>query len=83
MWQCHNHLITDNSNSQSACIHYSHLMLILLPFNKCCYQDKRFAICKIKMDLQKVGWGRDWIQLAQGSDRWQILVNVVTNLRIP
>jgi len=23
----------------------------------------------IKMDLQKVGWGMDWIKLAQDSDR--------------
>ena len=27
----------------------------------------------IKMDLQKVGWGMDWIDLAQDKDRWRIL----------
>jgi len=38
----------------------------------------------IKMDLQKVGWkGKDWIDLAQDSDRWRALVNVVMNLRVP
>jgi len=31
----------------------------------------------IKMDLQKVGWGMDWIELAQDSDRWHTLVNDV------
>ena len=28
----------------------------------------------IKMDLQKVGWGMDWIEVAQDSDRWHALV---------
>jgi len=31
----------------------------------------------IKMDLKKVGWGMDWIQLAQDSDRWHTIVNDV------
>ena len=31
----------------------------------------------IKMDFQKVGWGMDWIELAQDSDRWHTLVNDV------
>jgi hypothetical protein len=36
------------------------------------------------MDLQKVGSkGMDWIGLAQNRDRWQALVNVVMNLRVP
>ena len=37
----------------------------------------------IKMDLQEVGCGgMDWIVLAQDSDRWQALVNVVRNLLV-
>jgi len=36
------------------------------------------------MDLQEVGWGMmDWLELAQGRDRWWVLVNVVLNLRVP
>ena len=35
----------------------------------------------IKMNLQDVGCvGMDWIELAQGRDRWQTLVNAVENL---
>jgi hypothetical protein len=37
----------------------------------------------IKMDLGEIGWdGRDWIELAQGRDRWRALVNTVMNLRV-
>ena len=38
----------------------------------------------IKMDLQEVGGGcGDWIELAQGRDRWRALVGTVRNLRVP
>jgi hypothetical protein len=36
------------------------------------------------MDLQEVGWeGVDWIDMAQGRDRWRAVVNAVMNLRVP
>ena len=38
----------------------------------------------IKMDHQEVGCGRvDWIELAQGRDRWRTHVSAVINLRVP
>ena len=37
----------------------------------------------VKMDLKEVGWGMDWIDLAQNRDRWQSLVSWVMNFRAP
>ena len=38
----------------------------------------------ITMDLSEVGCGgMDWIDLAQHTDRWWALVNVVMNLWVP
>ena len=38
----------------------------------------------IKMDIQEVGCGgMDWIELAQGRDRWRVLVTAVMKLRVP
>jgi hypothetical protein len=34
------------------------------------------------MDLQEVGWGMDWTELAQDRVRWWALVNVVMNIRV-
>jgi hypothetical protein len=32
---------------------------------------------------QGVGWGMDWIELAQDRDRWRVVVNAVMNLQFP
>jgi hypothetical protein len=36
------------------------------------------------MDLREIGCvDMDWIDLAQDTDQWRVLVNTVTNLRVP
>jgi hypothetical protein len=36
------------------------------------------------MDLQEVGGSRgDWMELAQGRDRWGVLVGTVRDFRVP
>jgi hypothetical protein len=37
----------------------------------------------VKMDHLEVGWGMDWIEVAEDRDRWWALVNAVMNLRVP
>jgi hypothetical protein len=36
----------------------------------------------IKIDFRGVGWGMDWIDVAQNMDRWRALVNEVMNFRV-
>jgi hypothetical protein len=50
--------------------------------------DRFFGMTKamknIRMDLKEIGWqGVDWIHLAQDSDQWCTLVNLVMNLWVP
>jgi hypothetical protein len=46
-------------------------------------RPRRRSEDNIKMDLQEVEWGMDWIELAQDRDRWRALVNAVMKLQIP
>jgi hypothetical protein len=46
-------------------------------------RPRRRWVDSIKMDLGEIGWdGRDWLELAQVRDKWQVLVNTVMNLRV-
>jgi hypothetical protein len=37
-----------------------------------------------KMDVRRIEWdGMDWIDLAQDSERWRAVVNMVMKLRVP
>ena len=35
------------------------------------------------MYLQEVGWGMEWIDLAQDRDRWRALLNELINIGVP
>jgi len=46
-----------------------------------CYKESGVCIFdKIKIKLQEVGWGMDWIDLALNRDRWRALVNKLMNI---
>jgi hypothetical protein len=49
------------------------------PLGRCRHRLKENII----MDFHEVGWGMDWIYLAQNRDCWQALVTAVMNLRVP
>jgi hypothetical protein len=36
----------------------------------------------INICLREIGWGMDWILLAQDGDQWRTLVSMVMNLRV-
>jgi hypothetical protein len=36
----------------------------------------------IRVGLREIGWGVDWIRLAQDRDRWRAVVNEVMNLLV-
>jgi hypothetical protein len=47
-------------------------------------RTRRRWVDNIKMDLREIGFGEvDLNHLAQGRDRWRVLVNTVMNLRVP
>jgi hypothetical protein len=47
-------------------------------------RPRRRWVDNTKMDLREIRWdGMDWIDLAQDSDQWRVLVNAIMNLRFP
>jgi hypothetical protein len=43
-------------------------------------RTRRWWVGNIKMDLREIEWGgMDWMDLAQDTDRWRVLVNTVMN----
>jgi hypothetical protein len=37
----------------------------------------------LTLNVQEVGWGMDWMDMAQDRNRWRDLVKAVMNLRVP
>jgi len=35
------------------------------------------------MNLKEVGWGMDWLDMAQCGKTWRALVRAITNFRVP
>ena len=58
----------------------AHRVLVGKPEGKRPHGRLRRRWKDITMVLRKVGWGMDWIDLAQERDRWPALVNAVMNL---
>jgi hypothetical protein len=46
-------------------------------------RQRRRLMDNIKIDIRETEWnGMDWIDLAQDTDQWRALVNMVMNLRV-
>ena len=61
-----------------------HRVLVGKPEGKSAlWRPRRRLEENIKMNLREVGRGREWLELAQGRDRWWELVNTVMNFRVP
>jgi hypothetical protein len=46
--------------------------------------ENRRWVHNIKLDHREIRWGgMDWIDLAQDSEQWKALVNMVMNLQVP
>jgi hypothetical protein len=63
----------------------AHRILVVKPEGKRSLgRPRRRRVDNIQMDLGEIGWGgMEWIELAQGRDRWRALVNMVMNLHVP
>jgi hypothetical protein len=47
-------------------------------------RPRRRWVDNIKMDIRVIRWdGMDWIDVAQDTDQWRALVNMVMNVRVP
>jgi len=54
------------------------------PWIRTLVRPKQWRKSNIRTGLQEVGFGgMEWIELAQGRDRWRALVTAVMNLRVP
>jgi hypothetical protein len=52
--------------------------------NRALRRPRRRCVDNSKIYLTDIGWDvMDWIDLAQDSDQWKVLVNTVMNLRVP
>jgi transcription termination factor 2 len=63
---------------------FEHTILVGKPEgNRPLGRPRRKWVDNIKMDLREIEWdGMDWIDLAQNSNQWRVLVNTVLNLRV-
>ena len=61
---------------------YIHTLVKKPGGNRPLERSRRRREGNIKMGLQKVGWGMDWIDVAQDRNKWRsLLVYAVINLR--
>jgi hypothetical protein len=45
-------------------------------------RPRRRWVDNIRIDLEEMGWGDDWIGLAKDRNRWRAVMNSVLNLRL-
>ena len=72
------HVALWEEGEQNSC---THGLVVRREGNKLPGRPKRRREDNIKMDLQEMGWGMDWNDVAQDRSRWRVVVNAVMNLK--
>jgi len=57
-------------------------IVVGIPEGKRPLRRPRCRCDSIRTDVREMGWGVNWVRMAQDRDQWRALLNTVMNLRV-